>query len=290
MKRYWIIGTLAMGFLATNFGCVGQEKYDQLNRAHRTLKETLSQTQQDLQDARAMLAQKDTKIDSLQGQLEAKSETIASLTAENENLRNALNKAQDIVEGMAKKPQTGVQIIKPALPPQLDSALKQFAENHPDLVEYDSEKGAVRWKADLLFPLGSDKLANTEDVQGALQKFAEIVQSDAATGFDVIVVGHTDTTPIVKPETLAEHPTNWHLSVHRSIAVMQMLSEDGVPEGHMGVMGYSKYRPISGDKAKNRRVEIYLVPKGAIQSVSQGVYKVEQRRLAFVRPSEIAGN
>jgi hypothetical protein len=70
---------------------------------------------------------------------------------------------------------------------------------------------------------------------------------------------------------------------------MQMLSEDGVAEGRMGVMGYSKYRPISDNKAKNRRVEIYLVPKGAIQNVSQGVYKAEQQRLAFVRPSEVIG-
>jgi chemotaxis protein MotB len=184
-------------------------------------------------------------------------------------LEERLKKAEDLLTRMADNPPT-VEIIKTALPEPLNRALKDLAAQYPDLMSYDEEKGAVRWKADLLFPLGSDQLANSGQVQDALQKFAEIVNSTAAEGFDVIVVGHTCTTPIMKPETLAEHKTNWHLSAHRAIAVMKMLAGQNVPEKRMGVMGYGEHRPISGDKAKNRRVEIFLVPSGSVQNTSSG--------------------
>lgn len=269
---------------ASQWGCVSLDKYNALDRAHRTLQETLAETRQELADAQRMLAQKDTQIEALNEQLRTKSEALASLNAENASLRTALAEAQEILKKMAQ-PMPPVQIA--ALPAQLDQALKEFAAQYPDMVEYDSEKGAIRWKSDLLFPLGSDQLANSGEVAEALNKFAEIVQSAAAQEFDVIVIGHTDTTPIVRPETLKEHKTNWHLSAHRAIAVMKMLANDGVSQQRMGIMGYGEYRPVSSDKAKNRRVEIYLVRKGSVQSMSEGIYKADDQGLVFVRPTEL---
>jgi hypothetical protein len=131
-------------------------------------------------------------------------------------------------------------------------------------------------------------------VQEALGKFAEIVNSPAASGLELVIVGHTDTTRIAKPETLREHKTNWHLSAHRAIAIMRLLTSAGVGELRMGVMGYGELRPIADNgseegKAKNRRVEIYLVPKGSITGTgSAGVHNNEQTG-PFVRPSEVGG-
>src|SRR5690606_7149529 len=111
-------------------------------------------------------------------------------------------------------------------------------------------------------------------------------------GFDVVVVGHTCDTRIAREETRREHKTNWHLSTHRAIAVMNMLAEHQVALDRIGVMGYGEQRPIASNstpegKQKNRRVEIYLVPKGSVQSVSQGVYKSESEGLVYVMPSEL---
>lgn len=290
MTRLGVLGVLALVLSAGNAGCY----LDQLQaeqRANRLLQEDLARTKADLQDAEAMNRQKDTVIDGLNKQLAAKDQTVASLTAENASLREALKKAQDILEAQAGKNVGGpITIVKNALPEPLSNALAELAKEYPDLLEFDPKTGVVRWKSDLLFPLGSDRLAEAGQIQEALAKFAQIVNEKAA-GFDVVVVGHTCTTPIRKAATLAEHKTNWHLSAHRAIAVMNMLGQLDVAMSRMGVMGYGEYRPIADNtsesgKAKNRRVEIYLVPQGSIQSMGGGVYKTGEGA-PFVKPVDV---
>jgi chemotaxis protein MotB len=181
-----------------------------------------------------------------------------------------------------------VTIIERTLPEKVDEALQALQEKYPNLLEYDAKKGAVRWKSDLLFPLGSDQLSADPEVLQALKEFAAIVASPDAADLDVIIVGYTCTTPIAKPETRREHKTNWHLSAHRAISVMKMLGEQQIPMTRMGVMGYGEYRPIADNatkegKAQNRRVEIYLVPAKSVQAIGQGVFEVDGMALAFVR-------
>ncbi|UCD27314.1 MAG: OmpA family protein [Planctomycetota bacterium] len=286
MKTYWSIVAIALVMSVVNIGCVGLEKYQALERANSVLEEDLSRAKQDLLDCQHMNRQKDTMLESLNNQIATKDQMINSLTDENKSLRTALARAQDILE---KQTRIGdVTIVKPALPEPLHKELKALADAYPDEIEYLPNKGAVRWKADLLFPLGSDQVSGSTET---LKKFAEIVSSEAATGFDVIIIGHTCTTPIKRPETLAEHKTNWHLSAHRSISIMQLLAGEGLSEGRMGVMGYGEHRPIADNKtkdgkAKNRRVEIYLVTKDSVRSVSNAVYQVQNMGLVFVHPHE----
>ena len=286
MKSYLAWSVCVLLLAAGNFGCY-YDQWQAAERDNRVLREDLARAKQDLQDAELMLRQKDTTIESLNNQLAAKDQTIANLTAENQNLRDAMGRATGLLEkNLAAVPD--VKIISQALPQPLHEALKKLAEEYPDLMEYLPEKGAVRWKADLLFPLGSDEMNEMNAKVGeALKKFAEIVMSDKATGFDVIVVGHTCNTPIRRSDTLAKHPTNWHLSAHRAIAVMNLLAGQGIGMNRMGVMGYGEHRPIADNssqegKAKNRRVEIFLVPKEKVQSVSMDVLQVKDRALTFV--------
>ncbi len=285
----WVVGVAAL-IVSSNAGCY----YDQLlqeQRARRVVEEQLARAKDDLHDCESMNQVLNGKIDSLNGQLAAQKQTIDSLTAENESNRAKLAEALEALKNMAGKDLGGVVVTAPALPPDLDRALKEFAAANPDLVEYLPEKGAVRWKADLLFPLGSDVLR--ESVAEPLRKFAEIVRSAAAARFDVIVVGHTCTTPIKRAETLREHKTNWHLSAHRAISVMNALRSDGVPEPKMGVMGYGEWRPIAANdteanKAKNRRVEIFLVSADKATTVgTAGIYETTDKNMSFVKPSEV---
>ena len=152
--------------------------------------------------------------------------------------------------------------LRPALPEPLHKELKALAEQYPDVISYDEKKGAVRWKADLLFPSGKDELLTSGAALDALKQFAGIVNEKAA-GFDVIVVGHTDTDPI--KYSAPKFKTNWDLSTWRAIAVMQLLAQQKVAMARMGVMGYGEYRPIADNgtpegKTKNRRVEIVVLP------------------------------
>lgn len=84
-------------------------------------------------------------------------------------------------------------------------------------------------------------------------------------GRQIQVSGHTDTTP--PGDKIKERfPTNWELSVTRATNVVRFLEEEARVPGHRLVAtGYGAHHPIAtnntvGGRAKNRRIEILLVP------------------------------
>ena len=94
------------------------------------------------------------------------------------------------------------------------------------------------------------------------------MNSEEGKKFDIVVAGHTDDIPIKKPATLVAHPTNWHLSVHRAIAVLKVMEGTNVSSKRLSARGFGEYRPVVPNKPnkagnpQNRRVEIYIVPEG----------------------------
>jgi len=79
------------------------------------------------------------------------------------------------------------------------------------------------------------------------------------------IEGHTDNVPI-GPELGKTYPTNWELSAARATTVARYLQEKiGIDPGLLSATGYGPYQPIASNeteegRAKNRRIEILLVP------------------------------
>jgi len=152
-----------------------------------------------------------------------------------------------------------------ALPVELTAMLEDFAKDK-DIVSYDSSKGMVKFKSDLLFESGSDKVAPA--AAEAIKSLSTILSSDAAKEFDIVIAGHTDDVRITKSATREKHPTNWHLSADRAISVLEIMTKDGIAPERLSVRGFGEYRPLESNKAgkkgspANRRVELYIVPKG----------------------------
>jgi chemotaxis protein MotB len=266
-------GTLAVmltgvGLIAASGGCKSLDEYRQLEMHNKTLQAEKAQLESDVYDCRSVTDNLRTKLTSVEGELDTKQQLVGNLQRENDRLATKCNEMTKIVETMADKglPEP-VVIVDKALPPELDNALKSFAAQYPNAVSYDDKRGAVKWSSDLLFALGSDVVKDS--AKASLTKFAEIIRSPAAADFALQIVGHTDNLPIKRSSTAAAHPTNWHLSVHRAIAVGTLLDQMGVDPARIGVGGFSEYHPIADNsteegRAKNRRVEIYLVPKEAL--------------------------
>jgi len=153
-----------------------------------------------------------------------------------------------------------------ALPVELSTLLEDFAKQRPDLVTYDASRGIVKFKSDLLFELGSDRV--TASAAEAVKALCGILNSEEGKEFDIIVAGHTDDVRIAKAATRAQHPTNWHLSVHRALAVLKVMEDSNVASTRLSARGFGEYRPIAENlpnkkgNPQNRRVEIYIVPKG----------------------------
>ncbi len=245
-------------------GCVSQAEYDQVVAANRRANEQLLQTQEALEDREAEASR-------IREQLSERDAALAALRQEKEvveqaksDLEDSFAKLQDLYDREVARAAEPHELPPFALPEELDEALEQFAREHPDLVEYLPEYGMVKFRStDLTFERGSDEVRPA--ATDALEEFVEIVRSPGAEQFHVYVAGHTDNIPIGRPETLQRHPNNWYLSVHRAVAVQEVLEDSGLDPQRIGVMGFGEYHPIvenrpnQGGHPMNRRVEIWLV-------------------------------
>ena len=227
-------------------GCVPQSQYDDLMNAYRSKEQQLLQLQNEFDTSRA-------NEDMLRKQL---GEAMARLTS----IQNGGNQAE--IDALKKQIDDLIaQIGQKALPDDVSNMIVQLVEMYPDVLEFDEKTGIIRFKSDVTFDSGSAKLSSKADA--VLEKFASILNSDAAQNLEVRLVGHTDNARISKPATLKEHPTNVHLSAHRAISVREALVRDGVGSNRFMIGGYGEFRPIATNarngNEKNRRVEVYLV-------------------------------
>lgn len=179
-------------------------------------------------------------------------------------LKAALAKKNATIAELAEK------VGKVALPAELSGALADWAyQMGSDTVTYNEQTGIVQFKSDLLFNKGDDTVQ--PQVLPWLKKLADVLNSEVALGFDVMIVGHTDDIPIKKPATKAKHPTNWHLAAHRAISVENILASAGMAPTRIAVVGMGSFRPVAPNKPnqkgnpKNRRVEIYIVPANQLR-------------------------
>lgn len=77
---------------------------------------------------------------------------------------------------------------------------------------------------------------------------------------DISVEGFTDSDPIATPA----FPSNWYLSVARANQVRDYLSQHGVDDERLIVVGYGDTRPVWSNasvegKARNRRVDVVIL-------------------------------
>jgi len=94
-----------------------------------------------------------------------------------------------------------------------------------------------------------------------------IKEISAAPGHHVVIEGHTDNTP-VQATAEKQYQDNMDLSFLRAEAIAGMLVENGISRERISVIGYGDTRPVTDNntnegRAKNRRVEIKLVPEKA---------------------------
>jgi chemotaxis protein MotB len=116
---------------------------------------------------------------------------------------------------------------------------------------------------DVLFDKGEAEV-KPEGVK-ALAEVAATLRGVSAKRFQV--AGHTDSEPITTDKK-KQFPTNWELSTARAIAVVKLLTAQGVDPTVVSAAGYGPYDPVASNgtadgQARNRRIEITLVPNVA---------------------------
>jgi chemotaxis protein MotB len=250
------LGLAALSFALT--GCVSTDKYTAVKLENESLRSQLGDAASKAQAAQAQAQAYQSQLQALVNGAGSKDEllknqadqialTQAQLAELNAKYQDALNKV-------------GSQV---ALPAVVTNALDEFAKQNPDLVDFDAARGIVKFKTDFTFATGSDVV--TEKAKAAIGRFAQILNSEAARGYELMVAGHTDNTPVNNPATKAQHRDNWYLSSHRAISVGEEMMKHQVNPQRIAVVGYADLRPIAPNttvagKAQNRRVEVLILP------------------------------
>jgi chemotaxis protein MotB len=267
MKRTFLksaLATIILAGAAMTGGClVPKARLDQALAANHTMSVRLEDAKQALSEQKTENQRLTGQLDANQVKLKATADQLAKADTQNKYLETQFNElAAKYAKLAGDRPK--LTPIGPILPSQVDEALRAFAKDNAELLEYLPKYGMVKLKADLTFKKGSDFVG--EAAATAFHKFATIVNAPAAEGFNIYVAGHTDNIPIVKDETRRRHPNNWYLSVHRAVAVQEVLVKAGIAPQRVGAMGFGEHHPVAPNKAgrggneTNRRVEIWIVP------------------------------
>jgi flagellar motor protein MotB len=137
------------------------------------------------------------------------------------------------------------------------------------------DDGKVILEGEVLFASGSDALtARGDSLMSSMgHSLAELLRAEP--GQMVLVGGHTDDVPIARaPDTGAPVPpfaSNWELSTARALAVSRVLIRAGIPADKVVAAGFGQHHPRAPNRdeaarAKNRRIEVLLVPIHAVSS------------------------
>ena len=118
---------------------------------------------------------------------------------------------------------------------------------------------AIILSDDILFDSGKADIKTQAD--SVLDYLISIINGEVP-GKNIGVTGHTDNVPI----KLSGWKSNWDLSTARATNVLCYLENNGVAPKRLSATGYAEHRPIasnntSAGRAKNRRVEIVILPE-----------------------------
>ncbi|MFK2826147.1 flagellar motor protein MotB [Bacillus sp. B190/17] len=118
----------------------------------------------------------------------------------------------------------------------------------------------LRIRENVLFDSGVSEIR--EEDKKAARDISRLLEMDLPRM--IIISGHTDNIPI----KTAEFESNWELSAMRAVNFMKVVLENEKLDPRLfSAKGYGEYQPIASNEtkagqAKNRRVEILILPQG----------------------------
>lgn len=241
-----------------------QKKYADLQTENHTLRRDLDtlrdratilegeakRRQADLEGLEKILAARTDENSRIIGELREK---ISTLEQENESLKSELVAARQQKEEQVRQMGRTYEDLLEKMKNEISQGQVTISElrgkltvNLVDEILFDSGKAEVK-------PEGVEVLKKVLEVLKTVQDKA------------IRIEGHTDNVQIVGKLT-QRFPTNWELSAARAITVARLLQQEGIDPTILSATAYGEYHPVAGNdteegKARNRRIEIVLVPK-----------------------------
>ena len=189
--------------------------------------EQLAEAQLEAQRARDLLNAQGVEAQRLRGRLDQLSAIEAEIRERNRIYEEVLNRFRSLIDAG----QLSVSIVRGRM--------------------------VINLPQDILFASGSATLAR--EGRETLGQIATVLSDFDDRSFQV--EGHTDNVPI----STSQFPSNWELSVARSLSVVKLLVARGVSPELVSGAGYGEYQPVATNQTAegrrlNRRIEIVMLP------------------------------
>ncbi len=241
-----------------------QKKYSDLSKENDDLKAQVKKLNGDLAGVtgeRDRLAEGKRGLEeSLKLTSDAKNQKIAELSQRISDLEKDNAKLKEEIANTRKAKEEEVQKTSRTFEDMLDKMKNEIAKGQVTISELKG-KLTVNMLNAILFDSGKAEV-KPEGVE-VLQKVVDILRD--VKDKSIRIEGHTDNVQI-SGDLTRKYPTNWELSAARAINVTRYLQQQGIDPALLAAVAYGEFKPVAPNdteegKAKNRRIEIILVPK-----------------------------
>jgi chemotaxis protein MotB len=247
-------------FAALLAGCgVDEQVYNAAVKDRDAQKQKLSETQSDLDKEKAAHTKdntvRDARITVLENKLKSLGQDVSRLETERAGLGGELEQANKRMDELRK-----AQAQAEARASQFRKLVTQFkslTDAGKLQVEIRENRMIVRLGDKILFDPGKTDLK--PEGKEALAQVTTVLKGLANRNFQV--AGHTDNVAMKS----ARFRSNWDLSTARAVEVVNFMISSGMEPKRLSAAGYADQSPVAPNdtqenKAKNRRIEITLVP------------------------------
>lgn len=237
---------------------IKEKQYDKIDLLNQRIQDQLEMLQKgqsiekqrlmaDLEKRKSDLLVLEDQLRDFEIDLNNKKKQLEDMSVELQKREQRVNELEEII---ANK-----DAIVKALKDKVAKALLGFRDKGLSVIEKDG-KVYVSMDAKLLFASGSTKV-DSEGIK-ALKELAKVLEDQK--DLEILVEGHTDTD---KMRSNAHPKDNWELSVLRATSVVKiMLGNSNMDPTTISASGRSQFIPIDlENKAKNRRIEVVLIPE-----------------------------
>jgi chemotaxis protein MotB len=227
-------------------------------------------------NVKEQLLKKTLEADELQVTIAAKDEQIATIIEERDHLEVELNKLYEQKRQAELAKQKAVEELKGTYEELVTELKSELKEGEVTIMQLQN-KLSLSMVDKILFDSGSAEVKSAG--KKVLNRVAEILMK--VDDKQIMVVGHTDNQRI-GPRLRKKFPTNWELSSQRATNVVKYLQEAGnIDPKVLTVAANSMYQPIASNEtkegmAKNRRIEIVLVPLDIEKAVEEAKEEAEE--------------
>lgn len=251
MTRKWLL----LPVLLFAAGCVSKGTHEELQRQFDEQAAELADRNTRIISLEEALASEEEKSRQLQRQIDELTRQQAELLKDRASLATSVEEMQAaLADANRRKAEADARIAEFR---DLLARFQPLIDAGKLRVKIVDGRMVVELPTDVLFASGSARLA--EDGRNSIAEVSRVLAGIPDREFQV--EGHTDDVPIAT----AQYPSNWELAAARAITVAKSMIDAGMPPDRISAASYGEFSPAQPNDSKegraaNRRIEIVVVP------------------------------